>query len=501
MRKSSLKIAVCANYIGQGYVAFIVIAFVPYIVKRLGPEGYGLVGFFTMLQGWMLLLDVGLSNTVTREAARSTIDISSRALFSKILKTVMLWFGSIAIAIAISVFLLAPYIVKYWLKSEGIPFNELSNAIKIIGVAIACRFLLGPLRGILIGQNKQVLANALNMFFSTLKFIIVIPVLDTFGSTVTIYFKHQLFSMLLELILYIILTIKSFVISEKYLPLEASKCINNVWKFALSIAFTNGAWIIFTQLDKVILSKYLSLKEFGYYSLAIVAANGLNLINGPISQAILPRMSRLFIEGKIEDLFETYHKATQIVAIIIAPSSIVLAFNAEHILYLWTGDFLISQNASNILFWYALGNGILAMVAFPYYLQYAHGNLKLHVQGNIIYLFVVIPALVVACIRWGAVGAGIVWLTFNTMYLIGFTWIVHRKFMNSGHCRWLIEDVGIVFLCVLIENIIFSIIFTQNDNKINMFLSVTSTFILSLSTSVCASSMSRNKIIKFIRGK
>ena len=45
-----------------------------------------------------------------------------------------------------------------------------------------------------------------------------------------------------------------------------------------------------TQIDKLIISKMLSLKEFGYYALAGTISQVPELLITPIAMAILPRM-------------------------------------------------------------------------------------------------------------------------------------------------------------------------------------------------------------------
>ena len=65
-----LKKNIIFNYMGQFYIMFIGIFMLPFYLKYLGTEEYGLVGFFTMLTSWMMLLDMGLSTTLSREAAK-----------------------------------------------------------------------------------------------------------------------------------------------------------------------------------------------------------------------------------------------------------------------------------------------------------------------------------------------------------------------------------------------------------------------------------------------
>ena len=111
------------------------------------------------------------------------------------------------------------------------------------------------------------------------------------------------------------------------------------------------------------------------------------VISGPISGAIMPRMAKLEAEGDHAGLIRVYRQATQLVAVIAGAAAITVAFCAEPLLWAWTGDKHLAHQAAPVLILYALGNGILAVSAFPYYLQYAKGDLRLHLIGNAIFVY------------------------------------------------------------------------------------------------------------------
>ena len=62
----SIKRNILAGYVGQIYATLFGILLVPLYGEYMGAEAYGLVRFFTMLQGWFMLLDMGLSPTTGR---------------------------------------------------------------------------------------------------------------------------------------------------------------------------------------------------------------------------------------------------------------------------------------------------------------------------------------------------------------------------------------------------------------------------------------------------
>jgi O-antigen/teichoic acid export membrane protein len=127
-----------------------------------------------------------------------------------------------------------------------------------------------------------------------------------------------------------------------------------------------------------------------------------------------------------------------------------LTFFAEHVLWAWTGDMDVARKAAPVLALYALGNGILALSAFPYYLQYAKGDLKLHLIGNTLFVVLLVPMLIWATLHFGAIGAGYVWVGSNALYFLFWIPKVHKRFMKGLHVKWLLEDVlPIVLLSVV----------------------------------------------------
>ena len=66
----SLRLSVAANYASQIYTTLISILLIPLYLGMMGAEAYGLIAFFSMLQSWFIVLDLGLSLTIARESAR-----------------------------------------------------------------------------------------------------------------------------------------------------------------------------------------------------------------------------------------------------------------------------------------------------------------------------------------------------------------------------------------------------------------------------------------------
>src|SRR5699024_10108740 len=137
-----------------------------------------------------------------------------------------------------------------------------------------------------------------------------------------------------------------------------------------------------------------------------------------------------------QELKSVYLGATAFVTVVVVTAGIVLAVLAKPVLYVWTGDVILSEKAAPILQLYALGNAILTLGAFPYYLQYAKGNLRLHFIGNLVTAIVLIPVIMWAAKNYGAIGAGWTWMLIQLTYLIFWVSYVHKIIEPNINLQW-----------------------------------------------------------------
>lgn len=443
----AIKKNIIANYASQLYAAGIGILILPLYIKYMGAEAYGLVGFFTMLQAWFALLDLGLTPTIARETARYHGGSMSALRYRQLFRALSTIFASIAVIGGTALWLLAEPIAYKWLQVETLSMNVVVVAVQIMAVSVALRWLGGLYRGVITGSERFVWLSGLNAIIATLRFPAVFITMWQYGFTPAVFFWHQLAVAIVEVLgLYLMSNKLKPVVAKSDIIGWSIQSVKPVLKFALTIAFTSSVWVLVTQTDKLILSGILPLAEYGFFTLAVLVASGILILSAPVSTVIMPRMARLHAEGKHDEMIQVYRNATQLVSVVAGAASLTIAFFAKPLLYAWTGDREIASNAAPILTLYALGNGVLAVSAFPYYLQYALGNLRYHLIGNLVIVVTLIPAIIWAASEYGGVGAGWAWLGINGLYLVLWVGFVHQKLEPGLHVNWLIDDVVRVYL-------------------------------------------------------
>jgi O-antigen/teichoic acid export membrane protein len=440
---SSFSRNLLATYASQIYVALAGIVVVPVYIRYMGSEAYGLVGFYAMLQAWFQLLDLGLSPTMSRQTAR----LSGGALDALTLRRMLRVLEGIFVAVALlgagALALGADWVATRWLQAQALPADQVRLAIELMAGIIGLRWVAGLYRSAIGGFEQQAWLGGLNAGAATARFVVVLLIFEWVGTTPAHFFGWQLVVAAVETVL---LAHKTYRLLPPRAPCEPAvgwhwQSLRGVLGFSLSIAFTSAVWVAVTQTDKLVLSKLLPLAEYGHFTLAVLAASGVTIVSGPLSSALLPRLARLQAQGDEAGLILLYRQATQGMAVIALPVAAVLGFGAERLLQAWTGDAVLAAQAGPILRLYALGNGVLALSAFAYYLQFAKGDVRLHLIGNVLFVLVLIPSIIAAAMRFGGEGAGWAWLLSNLAYLLLWVPLVHRRFVPGLHGRWMGIDL------------------------------------------------------------
>jgi O-antigen/teichoic acid export membrane protein len=424
----------------------------------MGAEGYGLIGFFVMLQACLALLDLGLSPTISRETARFLTCAIDAASYRRVLFALELFFVFVALTGGVLIFISADYIAKSWLQISVLTDAEVQTSVKLMALIFSIRWMCGLYRGVISGSENLVWLGSYNALIGTFHFVFVVPLLIFWGGTPTLFFTYQLIVTVIELLGLVLFSYK--IVPSVKLALRAPfefKSTKQILKFSLNIALTSSIWVFATQIDKLILSKSLPLADFGYFTLAILVAGGINIITSPVSMAIMPRMTRLVALGDNDGVIRIYRKLTQLVSIFASSAVVTIIFCAKPFLLAWTGNEVLVQKVEPVLILYALGNSIVAISAFPYYLQYAKGDLRLHLIGSMIFVLLLVPATILAAKNYGSLGTGYVWLTVNLILFTVWLPVIHKRFSPGLNAKWYFKDTVPIYLFVFSSGYILSI--------------------------------------------
>jgi O-antigen/teichoic acid export membrane protein len=436
-----LSLAVLSSFFSQAYVSLVGILLLPAYLRYLGAEGVGLIGLFVMLQALLPLLDLGLSAVLSRDMSRmcaGQMDPGDAWLKLRSLIRLVSLMGAVVVAVVVA---LRGPLASGWLQPGEITRTEVEYCLVTIALAAVLRWVAGVYRSALVGLEEQTWLNASAMAMATIKHVGVLPVLAWYSSTASAYFSYQTGAGLLELLALRYAVSRRFSAPAVRPDFSWSETLRESRSLAGSMLFLSIVWILFNQTDRLVLSRVLTLSDFGYFSIAASLAGGILVLIPPLAQVVQPRMTILASQGRTEDLMTLYLSATQGATALFSAAGGTIAMMSPMILHAWIGDPKATDALAPMLFWYGCAGTLVGILALPFMLQFAFGDLKMHVQGNILLCLFGLPLLVVASALFGAVGAGAALCISRLSFLLFWIPRAHRKYLSDSSSRWLVRDV------------------------------------------------------------
>lgn len=429
-----------AGLVNSVWSALIGLAVVPFYLKYLGIEAYGLIGFFATTQAVLQLLDMGLAPTINREVARHSASGSLKEA-GTLLHTLAVVYWGMAGVIALLIVALAPLIAEYWLQSKQLSTQTISHAVMLMGLVVACRWPVGLYQGALIGAQHLTVSSGINMAMATIGSLGAVAVLAFVSPTIEAFFIWQA---CIGLAYAVTMRWGAWrVIGRlKNIRFDVDK-LKSIWRFSAGMSGVALSATVFNQLDKLILSKTLGLEEFGRYMLATVVASGLYLLITPMFNAIYPRLSALVVTGETEKLADLYRWGTRLLATVLFPIAMVLAVFSEDLVHIWTGDLDIALKVAPVISVLAIGSALHGVMFFPYALQLAYGMTRLPLTINAILMIVLVPLTIFLSLKYGALGGAMAWFVLHVLYILLGTWLTHRQLLKGVGMIWLLQDVVI----------------------------------------------------------
>ena len=435
-----LRTNIFANFAGQASTVLIQLAMIPVYIHWLGIEAYALIGFQITLQALMQALDFGLSPTVNRELARYSAfpDKSDKA--RDFIRTLEVGYWSLGVLIGLAIYAAAPFLSVHWLQQSAMPAPVIRRAIEIIAVLIAVQWPLTFYYGGLTGLERHSTLNAVKVSMAVLAAAGGYVVVTRISSTILALLWWQCAVGLIHVGL-ATTALWQFLPRSSGPPRVRRAAVRNIGGFAGGMTMITVTTLVLTQLDRIVLSRMLSLEQFGYYVLGGTVSNGLSFLVLPLFTSIFPRFSALVAAGDRATLELLYRRAWGLAMALIVPCSLVFALFPREILLLWTRDSMVAQSAGPLAALLTVGSALNGLMAVPYAVQVAAGWTSLSVKVNLILTVVAVPAIILAARQYGPIGAAAVWPLLMASYVAIALPMIHRRLLPDFGTRWFLGQI------------------------------------------------------------
>lgn len=418
------------------------------------------------MQSTLAVLDMGLTTAVSREMARVSASQDNTVKVKNLARTLEVIYWIEAVVLGILVIVLAPFISNKWLNSVNLGVETVRYSLIMMGGAIIVQWPFSFYSGGLMGLQRQVTVNIINIITATLRSVGAILILWLVSPTINAFFIWQI-------VVSIFQTFVTAWVLNRSLPRGRGtgksrfeiKQLREIWQFSAGIGGSAVLAVILSQMDKFILSKMLTLEMFGYYTLAVVVSTSISRLISPLVTALFPRFIELVTAGDMERLKRTYHTGCQAMSVTIIPISLFLALFGKELILLWTQNPKITENTYILTFFMTISTMFYGLSHIPLTLEFAHGKTMSIFYINTVLTIIGIPSVWFSAVTFGVVGVAIVLMVLNFIYLNIVVQIVHKHTLSREKRQWYLNDVGFPFLTALFSITIWRILIHGNMNS------------------------------------
>ena len=433
-----IKKNLIANLIGKSWGTILSILLIPIYIKLLGVESYGLIGFYLTLSSVFGILDLGIGSALNREVATKSVDFDNNEI-KNIVRTFEVIYWSISILIFVIIFTLSPFISRFWIQTNAISHSDLLVVIKLMGVSLLLQFPISLYQGGIMGLQKQVPLNIILVLTGTFRGIGQVLVLKYISPNIIVFFEWQILTNLITVLLLFWFLWKN--IPNRLNPKFDSKVLKQIRSFLIILSLNSFIGILVNQFDKILLSKYLTMELFSYYSIATVISSIVWLITIPINNTFFPKFAKLYKEKDELELAKNFHKSSQLLILFLVPISFIFIFFSDIFLQMWLQDSKIVEHSyliASILLFGTMLNGIASIISNC---SVAFGYPNIVTRTNLVQLVLIVPLFTILVHFYQGIGAAVGWVILNCLYFIFMIPKYFKKHLKNEKNDWYFKDV------------------------------------------------------------
>lgn len=445
---------ISVNLIGKLLIATLSILTVPIYVGKLGIEAFGLIGFYSTLLMVLSFFDLGLSASLTRELSK--IKIVGGRRVGELVATLEILSWILALIAAALVIGFSNWLATNFLGVNTLPHNELIISIQLMGFVILCQLLTNFYNSGIIGLQNYGVSNFILVLIAIFRYIGSIAIIYWYSNSLIIFFIWQAVVACFGTILLRIFLKRHLGANFKYSGFSF-KYAYELKSFSFGVAGIGITSILILQIDKLAVSSLLSLKDFGYYSLACTITGSLLYLTQPIFSTFLPKITYSISSDDVPSTVNLYRLGSQVMSFMVVPPGVLIFFFSKELIYLWTGSEEIAIQAYKVLSLLVIGGLTSAIMNMPYALQLSSGWVSLTFKSNFIGAIFLIPFIYFSTLKFGGEGAALAYSLFVLIQAIIIIIFMHKRLLKNHLASWVVNDImnpillsiGFIWLCKL----------------------------------------------------
>lgn len=434
---SKLSKNIIYNFVGQSVLLVLGFLSVKYVYKLLGEDALGIIYFAATLNVILCgVLEKGLNATTVREISSHYGTDSD--YIRDFLRTGAALCFVIYIFFVVLVYIATPVLVEKWINLKSMDAGTAVDILRILGISSLLAFPRSFYASAFRGLQRMEFNNVIDVAISFLQQAGTIVILMAGGGVYAVagWFGFCYFTGVLSYAV----AASFFFPGKALLPGFSTDVFRKIKGFAARTASISVLAVVHKQVDKVVMSKMLTIGMVGYFGFAYGTASKAGIIVSAVSNAAYPSFSELFKSGDSEGLKRQYLKLQEFISLATVPVFAAVIFAAIPLT-----TYLFNEDVARTLFlpflFLGIGFYLNGTLNLLYQLTLAVGRPDIGMRSNFYALFIVTPLTVLLSYYFGTTGAALSWIVFNVYVYIYFLPIVCREFFRENLLRWYLKEM------------------------------------------------------------
>lgn len=412
------------NFIGQAMPLLVGVITIPFIVKGLGAERFGLLSLSWVVLGYFSLFDLGLGRATTRFVAEFLGQNQINRL-PKLVWTSIVIQGFLGVLGGLLLTGLIHLLVHRILKIPSVLLMDARSTFLLLAASLPVVLILTSLRGILEAGQRFDLVNAVKIPSSSLTFLL--PAVGVLlGLSLPKIVLLLLISKFFTALVYLILCLMTFPVLRKTFSFDSE---------VLRPLVTYGGWItvsslvgpIMVYLDRFLIGSIISMAAVAYYTAPYEIVTRLWILPSSLVMTLFPAFSTLGETSK-EVLSRLYTRSIKYLLLIMGPVILVLILFAEEILRLWLGT-EFAERSTLVLQILAIGVLVNSLAQIPYTFLQGLGRPDITAKFHFLELLLYLPLAWFLVMNMGIAGGALAWtirIVFDALLIFCASWRLYQ---------------------------------------------------------------------------
>jgi len=450
-----------------GQILIILLGFVSvkYIFGRLGADALGII-YFTVTLNTLLcrVLDMGICSTTVREVSAHINNEPDYV--HDLIRTASLFYWGAFFFSGLAVYALSPILVQKWINLNEMDSGTAVYILRLLGIASLFAFQQSFYTSIFTGLQRMEFNNFIDVAIGILRqFGIILTLIMGGGLLPVVYWISACYG--LSIFLYLIV-LRRFFPLKALVPGYSSSVIKRNRKFALVMTLQTILGGIISQIDKVILSKFMPIGVFGYYTFAYGNVSKGELIADAISVAAYPSFAALYRSGDRKVLLTQYRKLHELLCFSTGPIFALIPF-ALLPLY----SFMLNREAAKLLLvpttLLCLGFYIRGAIRIQHTFAVASGKPEIAVKTNLLAVLTVTPTSISLIYYFGMTGAALSWILYNVFNALYAIPRIYKECIKIPVREWYFQMLKVLSLIVSVYGVAwFSLYLIDNYSLLSL---------------------------------